>query len=53
MSLITFALGLLIELLQALFTHGHRHFDLNDIYFNLIGIALGLAVLLVYKGKRA
>ncbi|MBI9066021.1 MAG: VanZ family protein [Salinivirgaceae bacterium] len=52
-SLITFALGLLIELLQAWFTHGHRHFDLNDIYFNLIGIALGLAVLLVYKGKRA
>ncbi len=50
-SLITFSLGVLIELLQAWFTHGNRQFDLNDIYFNLIGIGLGLVILLVYKGR--
>jgi hypothetical protein len=48
-SLITFALGLLIELLQAWFTHGNRQFDAYDVLFNLLGIALGLLLLLVYR----
>jgi glycopeptide antibiotics resistance protein len=50
-SLITFCLGLLIELLQAYFTHGHRKFDVYDLTFNLLGVALGLFILLVYRGK--
>ncbi len=50
-SLITFALGLLIELLQAYFTNGNRRFDMYDVAFNIIGIALGLLILLVYRGK--
>jgi hypothetical protein len=50
-SLITFVLGMLIELLQALFTGGNRQFDGYDIAFNLMGIALGLLILLVYRGK--
>jgi glycopeptide antibiotics resistance protein len=50
-SLITFGLGMLIELLQAWFTHGKRHFDLYDVLFNLLGIALGLVILLIYRGK--
>ena len=49
-ALITFGLGILIEVLQATFTHGHRKFDLYDIAFNLLGVALGLLILLVYKG---
>ena len=48
-SLITFVLGVLIELLQAYFTHGNRQFDAYDVLFNLLGIALGLLLLLVYR----
>jgi len=50
-SLITFALGLLIEILQTLITNGTRKFDMYDIAFNLLGVALGLLILLVYRGK--
>jgi len=49
-SLITFALGLLIKLLQALITNGTRKFDIHDLGFNLMGIVLGLIILLVYRG---
>jgi glycopeptide antibiotics resistance protein len=49
-SAITLALGLLIEVMQKFFTGGKRQFDGYDIAFNLLGIALGLVVLLVYRG---
>ncbi len=49
-SLITFSLGLLIEILQGVITIAHRQFDLYDILFNVIGIGLGVVILLIYPG---
>ncbi len=49
---ITFALGLLIELLQKYLPIGMRHFTFNDIIANTIGIALGVALLLLMKRTK-
>jgi len=49
-----FSFGILIEVLQKLFTHGVRHFSFNDVLFNLMGIGFGLILLtLLQKFKAA
>ena len=40
--LITFLFGFLIEVLQFFFTHGTRHFTITDLFFNGLGILLGI-----------
>lgn len=49
---LSFLLGLAIEVLQEFLTHGTRHFDANDILYNVLGVLLGGLLLVIYKHKK-
>lgn len=52
-AVLSFSIGLLIEVLQKYYTHGIRHFTLTDLFYNLMGIALGLILLILFRRFKA